>query len=82
MTDRVVTGRIRAFSTLAGLRFEWNNYRRDKDQKIVKKNDHRIDCVRYTCLGGIRHARVNPKFMQRMVGGEPRSTIGDTHAGF
>ena len=81
--DRVITGRLRAFSTLGGLRFEWNNYRRDKQQKIIKENDDRLDCLRYICLGGLRFARVKPAYVDwQSSRGQPSSTIADPIAGF
>ena len=81
--DRVVTGRINAFSNLVGFKFEWNNYRRDDKQQIVKKDDDRMDCVRYICLGGLAHARVNPKYLEIRARGRSRiAPVADTRAGF
>ena len=79
--DLVTTGRLRAFSTLQRLRFEWNNYRRDKRGKIIKENDHVLDCLRYLCLGGMQFARVDPAYVDaRSIGGT--AGVGDSLAGF
>ena len=80
--DRAMTGRLRAWSTLSGLRFEWNNYRRDKNQKIIKEHDDRLDCLRYICLGGLRHAAANPQYISARAGRGPGSGVADTRAGF
>lgn len=84
VTDRVMTGRLKAFSTLGYLRFEWNNYLRDKNQKIIKERDDLLDCLRYVCLSGIAIASVNPEWVGMMTarGGGSTSGIADTAAGF
>lgn len=42
--------RIRVFSTLSNFFDEIKWYRRDEAGKIVKKNDHLMDCLRYTIM--------------------------------
>ena len=81
--DRVTTGRLKAFSTLGRLRFEWNNYRRDKNGKVIKENDHLLDDLRYICLGGLRHACVDPRWLdQRTDWQSSDRVIADPVAGF
>ena len=81
VVDRVVTGRLKAFSTLGRLRFEWNNYRRNEKQAIIKKNDDLVDCLRYICFGGLVKAQVNPQYLKQFTG-MPSGSVGDTLAGF
>lgn len=53
-------GRIRVFSTLPGFFNEYRLYRRDEHGKIVKKNDHLMDCMRYLRMTGPGLAIVKP----------------------
>ena len=49
--QRLSTGRLRVFSTLANFFDEYKYYIRDeKTGKIVKKNDHLLDATRYLCM--------------------------------
>ena len=41
------TGRLKVFSTLTGWLSEYRIYRRDDKGKVVKKDDHEMDCTRY-----------------------------------
>lgn len=41
------TGMIRVFSTLPYFKAEYQVYRRDEHGKIIKKDDHLMDCMRY-----------------------------------
>ena len=41
------TCRLKVFSTLVYLRKEFRLYRRDEKGRIVKQNDHLMDCMRY-----------------------------------
>jgi len=45
--QRMNSGRLRIFSTLLNLQKELGVYHRDDQGKIVKKNDHLCDCMRY-----------------------------------
>ena len=40
-------GQLKLFNTLVQTRKEWRLYRRDKNGKIVKENDHLMDDLRY-----------------------------------
>lgn len=50
MQTRFTTGRLKFFTTMQACKFEVGLYRRDKDGKIVKKNDHIMDATRYLCM--------------------------------
>lgn len=84
VTDRVITGRLKFFSFLSRLRFEWNNYRRDPKGVIIKMNDHLVDCLRYMLLGGLQYATVDPDYVNRMavLSGPSTGGVVDTEAGF
>lgn len=51
--ERLSTGRLKFFSTLTNLFYEYRMYRRDDKGKIVKKNDDGLDCVRYLVMSGL-----------------------------
>jgi hypothetical protein len=53
-------GRIRVFSTLQAFWQEYRLYRRDEKGKIVKKNDHLMDDLRYLRMTGKLIAKVKP----------------------
>jgi phage terminase large subunit-like protein len=45
--ERFTTGRLKIFASCTGLIRELSLYHRDEKGKIVKKNDHRLDSLRY-----------------------------------
>lgn len=47
--QRMTSGRLKIFNTLINLQKELPLYHRDEAGKIVKKNDHLCDCLRYLC---------------------------------
>lgn len=71
-------GRIRAFSTLRGLEREYRQYHRDERGRIVKKDDHGLDAMRYLRMSGRPVARVKP--VDRTIHGV--SSIVDERAGY
>jgi len=71
-------GRIRFFTTLANLQEEFSLYRRDEKGRIVKSNDHLMDCLRYLYMSGKAAASTIP------IKREYRSTTpaADERAGY
>lgn len=57
---RLSTGRIRVFKNLQNFLGEYRIYRRDEKGKIVKENDHLLDCLRYMVMSGIDIASFRP----------------------
>jgi len=57
---RLSTGRLKVFATLQNFLSEYRIYRRDEKGKIVKSNDHLMDCCRYLCRSGIQRAAFRP----------------------
>ena len=53
---RMVSGRLKVFSTLVGWFDEFRIYRRDENGKIVKDNDHLMDTTRYLIMSGMFRA--------------------------
>lgn len=54
--QRFQTGRLKIFKSCTNLLRELSLYHRDDKGKIVKKNDHLCDCLRYLCMSGLRVA--------------------------
>jgi hypothetical protein len=53
---RMVSGRLKIFSTCVGVWDELRLYRRGEDGKVVKSNDHLMDCLRYLVVSGMARA--------------------------
>lgn len=47
------SGALKIFSSCLNLINEIRVYRRDENGKIVKKNDHAVDALRYACMTGL-----------------------------
>jgi phage terminase large subunit-like protein len=45
--ERLSTGKLKVFNTLPNFAKEYVLYRRDDKGKVVKQNDHLMDCLRY-----------------------------------
>lgn len=52
------TGSIKVFKSLQHWRKEYRMYHRDEKGRIVKENDHLMDCTRYLSLSGMRRAKL------------------------
>jgi phage terminase large subunit-like protein len=73
--SRLSSGRLKVFKTLQNFLAEFRIYRRDEKGKVVKSNDHLMDCARYLCLSGLGLAAMRPR--------PPSSQgllVGDPHA--
>lgn len=57
---RLVSGRLKVFSSLTSLRAERRLYRRDEKGKIVKERDHLMDAERYLIMSGMARAATAP----------------------
>lgn len=55
--NRLRTGRLKIFSHMAPLLHEMNTYARDGKGKVIKRNDHILDCVRYLMMSGLLVAK-------------------------
>lgn len=58
--QRLSTGKLKIFKTLNATRSEIRLYRRDKNGKVVKENDHLMDAKRYLIMTGLMNARTEP----------------------
>lgn len=58
--QRLSEGRLKVFRTLQNWLAEYRVYRRDKNGRIVKSNDHLMDCTRYGIVTGLSVASVKP----------------------
>jgi hypothetical protein len=75
--ERLSTGRLKVFSTLQKLLYEYRIYRRDEKGRVVKENDHAMDALRYACMGLQAMARTKP-IPRRRAAAMP----GDRTAGY
>lgn len=57
----LVSGRLKVQEHLHNWRSEFRKYHRDEKGKIVKANDHLMDCARYLVVSGRSHLRVRPR---------------------
>ncbi len=57
---KLSTGRIKVFKTLTKFLDEYRIYRRDENGRIVKENDHIMDCLRYLVMSGLQIATTKP----------------------
>lgn len=71
--SRMTTNRLRVFQSLAKWLEEFRIYRRDLNGKVVKENDHLMDCTRYLCMTGVNIATVKPANLGVIIPGSSRS---------
>ena len=78
--QRMTTGRLKVFRTLANWLSEYRMYRRDDKGHVVKTNDHAMDATRYLVVSGIERMVVAPDALKRLeVRGGLR--VYDPHSG-
>lgn len=58
---RLSAGKVKVFKTLQNFLMEYRIYRRDEHGKVVKSNDHLMDCFRYAIMSGIDLAVFKPR---------------------
>lgn len=63
--QRLSSGRIKVFSNLINFINEYRLYRRDEKGKIIKDNDHLMDCLRYFIVSGLTLAQFPPEWMKK-----------------
>ena len=56
--QRLSTGRLKVFQSLGNWKSEYRIYRRDEKGRIVKENDHLMDCTKYLCAAPAEHWKV------------------------
>jgi hypothetical protein len=56
--NRISTGRLKVFASCGAFFEEFRLYRRDKHGRVVKENDHLMDCLRYLVLSGLKRFKV------------------------
>lgn len=54
--ERLTSGRLKIFDTCYNFFYEYRLYRRDEKGKIVKKDDHLMDTMRYLIVSGLNVA--------------------------
>jgi len=54
------TNKLKVFASLVSWLAEFRLYRRDENGKIVKENDHLMDCTRYLVMSGLARATSKP----------------------
>lgn len=58
--QRMESGRLKIFRTLQNTLAEFRLYRRDEKGRVVKENDHLMDCMRYLIVSGLDIAYTIP----------------------
>lgn len=56
---RLSTSRLKVFNNCQAWLSEFRIYRRDEKGKVVKSNDHLMDCTRYLIITGMKYADVD-----------------------
>lgn len=78
--ERLSSGRLKVFGTCQNFLTEYRLFRRDDNGRIVKKNDHLMDCVRYLIMSGLDRARVKP--VDKSIQSEYYNYSGDSSTGW
>lgn len=70
--QRLSSGRLKVFSTLQNWINEYRIYRRDENGRVVKSDDHLMDCTRYFIASAIPIGVFPPEY-KHSIGGEEKS---------
>lgn len=79
--QRLSSGRLKIFNHLKNLQQEFRIYRRDKNGKVVKENDHALDALRYVCMSGLDVAMVEPEYDEYQEYQENNRKLGVGNSG-
>jgi hypothetical protein len=63
---------LKIFKSLASFWQEFRLYRRDEKGKVVKHNDHLMDCLRYAVMSGRDRMSTEPVQKNSFYGEGPR----------
>lgn len=75
VTQRLVASKIKVFRTLVNFQKEYLLYRRDKNGKVIKEDDHLLDCLRYIVNNLNRMSSKADLSFQRIKYAPPRYNI-------
>lgn len=67
VSQRLVAGKLKVFKHLVNFQKEYLLYRRDKNGKIIKENDHLMDCLRYIVMNLIRMSSKSEQNINRGI---------------
>lgn len=73
---RMVSGRLKVFRSLRNFASEIRKYHRDERGKIVKKDDHLMDDLRYLVMTGMSRAMCEPRMDNWRAPRERKSSTG------
>ncbi|MEO5368522.1 MAG: terminase family protein [Magnetococcus sp. DMHC-1] len=73
--ERLSCGQMRVFNTLRHWLDEYRLYHRDEQGRIVKRNDHLMDALRYLVLSGLDLARTKIRKKRRIVADGAADTV-------
>lgn len=76
--ERLSTGKLKVFKTLPNWLQEWRFYNRDEKGRVVKKDDHMMDAMRYLVISGLKRARCKPIERERRM----QPAAADTGMGY
>lgn len=72
----LANGKLKVFKSLQNWLMEFRIYQRDEKGKVVKSNDHLMDCMRYLVLSGLNCMTVKPTNQQAMPPRNPKGWMG------
>ena len=76
---RLTEGRLKIMANCVNLLAEMRVYRRDENGRIVKKNDHAVDALRYLIQTGLQYAQCPP---DAEVETRKVRSVRNTHTGY